>query len=261
MKICYLSDLHIEFHGRRLLKDLKVPECDVLVVAGDLCPISDPVFDDCIEILKDKAPKIIYVAGNHEGYVEPVIQMVGTGEVRVSRPGDYTKLLERFEKLNTPDFITAAHYKCVELLGKKFHLGTLWFPKLEDTCEKFIDPGYVHKWPDFEWIPGISEDMIDAMNKDFYENIYRNLKKGDVVVTHHLPSYDSVPLKYRGTDNRFFLGGSYDHIILNRQLSLWIHGHSHEPCNYLLDKSRVVCNPCGYPWQLSPNWKPLVIEI
>ena len=31
------------------------------------------------------------------------------------------------------------------------------------------------------------------------------------------------------------------------QPKLWIHGHSHDRCDYLLRKTRVVANPLGYP--------------
>jgi len=32
--------------------------------------------------------------------------------------------------------------------------------------------------------------------------------------------------------------------------SVWIHGHSHDRCDYLLGKTRVVANPLGYPNEL-----------
>lgn len=28
---------------------------------------------------------------------------------------------------------------------------------------------------------------------------------------------------------------------------LWIHGHTHVPCDYELLDTRIVCNPRGYP--------------
>jgi len=31
------------------------------------------------------------------------------------------------------------------------------------------------------------------------------------------------------------------------QPKLWIHGHSHDRCDYTLGKTRVVANPLGYP--------------
>jgi hypothetical protein len=35
---------------------------------------------------------------------------------------------------------------------------------------------------------------------------------------------------------------------------LWIHGHIHESCNYLVgNRTRVVCNPRGYPMETAGN--------
>lgn len=31
------------------------------------------------------------------------------------------------------------------------------------------------------------------------------------------------------------------------KLWLWIHGHSHDRCDYLLGKTRIIANPLGYP--------------
>ena len=28
---------------------------------------------------------------------------------------------------------------------------------------------------------------------------------------------------------------------------LWIHGHTHAPCNYTVGETQVICNPRGYP--------------
>jgi predicted phosphodiesterase len=35
--------------------------------------------------------------------------------------------------------------------------------------------------------------------------------------------------------------------VRERQPKLWIHGHSHDRCDYLLGRTRVVANPLGYP--------------
>jgi Icc-related predicted phosphoesterase len=36
-------------------------------------------------------------------------------------------------------------------------------------------------------------------------------------------------------------------MIERYQPALWIHGHTHDPCDYKLFRTRVVCNPRGYP--------------
>ena len=36
-------------------------------------------------------------------------------------------------------------------------------------------------------------------------------------------------------------------VVRAEQAALWIHGHSHDRCDYLLGTTRVVANPLGYP--------------
>jgi len=30
------------------------------------------------------------------------------------------------------------------------------------------------------------------------------------------------------------------------QIKLWVHGHTHDPYDYVIGETRVVCNPRGY---------------
>ena len=46
--------------------------------------------------------------------------------------------------------------------------------------------------------------------------------------------------------NVFFVCDMAPH-VRERQPKLWIHGHSHDCCDYMLAKTRVVANPLGYP--------------
>jgi hypothetical protein len=35
--------------------------------------------------------------------------------------------------------------------------------------------------------------------------------------------------------------------VHERQPKLWIHGHSHDRCDYAPGETRIVANPLGYP--------------
>ena len=69
-----------------------------------------------------------------------------------------------------------------------------------------------------------------------------------VVVTHHAPSESSIDSKYAG--DRLMNGNFYtpldEFIQSNPQIQLWIHGHMHDPFDYGIGGTRVVCNPRGY---------------
>ena len=46
--------------------------------------------------------------------------------------------------------------------------------------------------------------------------------------------------------NRFFVSDETP-LILDKKPRLWVHGHTHLTCDYMLGETRVVCNPHGYP--------------
>jgi predicted phosphodiesterase len=262
MKICYMSDIHIEFHGVTTLRTLTVPECDVLVVAGDLFPIEEPQFEKVLNILKDKAPQVIYVAGNHEFYDNiGRWSVTKEGQLLPVEAPSFSEKVDYFNSLSKGNLHCAADYKQIKIAGQTFHLGTLWFPFAPDTFEMYVGPRRAAKWADFEWIVGVTPDDIYKVNEDFHKKIL-GMEAGDVVVTHHLPSWMCVNPKYHGTEgNRFFVGGEFQDLIVAAKPSLWIHGHTHEPVDLTLDDTRIVCNPYGYPNQVRLGWKPEVITV
>jgi hypothetical protein len=46
-------------------------------------------------------------------------------------------------------------------------------------------------------------------------------------------------------------------------VAVWIHGHTHDSCDYVEEGTRVVCNPRGYgPFELNAAFDPiLTIEV
>lgn len=69
-----------------------------------------------------------------------------------------------------------------------------------------------------------------------------------VVCTHHSPSFQSMAPWYA---NDQLMNGAYhsslEELIEQRPcIKLWTHGHTHEPFDYMVHNTRVVCNPRGY---------------
>jgi hypothetical protein len=46
--------------------------------------------------------------------------------------------------------------------------------------------------------------------------------------------------------NGAFASALDDFIAYRPQIKLWTHGHTHEPFDYMIGTTRVVCNPRGY---------------
>jgi Icc-related predicted phosphoesterase len=244
MKIRLLSDLHLEFFGSRWLHfvdDLASVEatspCDVLVLAGDIA--AHDGIEQALNAFCQRFAQVVYVSGNHERYA--------------STPTKVDRAIEevwaRRDNLHYLDASPAIFEEAT------FRGGTLWFedPKSDDS-----------KWAlnDFCMISNF-EPWVYEENAKMRRYLETFVEEGDIVVTHHLPSLKSVHPKYADSElNKFFVS-PMDRLIERSKPTLWLHGHTHESCDYLIGKTRVVCNPYGYDLvDTNPNFLPnLTIEI
>ena len=96
------------------------------------------------------------------------------------------------------------------------------------------------------------EDAVDYHEKmlDYIKIVSTMMgpKQKYVVVGHHTPSPFSTHPKYAHDKlmNGGYTSDLIDFIMSIPRLVLWTHGHTHEPFDYMLGNTRVVCNPRGY---------------
>lgn len=241
MKIKLVSDLHLDLfedNGFSYVESQNPDGEDItLVIAGDMS--ESHLVSSLLKQFCDKYPHIIYVPGNH----------------------DYWH--SRFEKLedelrNLSDKISNLHWLDIsicELNGVRFIGGTLWF---EHTA---LSPIYNIGWADFQQISNPIDDFYikNSRTKWFLE---QNLREGDIVVSHHLPSYQSCSKTFLGDPNNIFYGNRIDDLIEDRKPALWLHGHTHDSADYYIGSTRVLCNPRGYPGSINPNFNDqLILDI
>ena len=103
-------------------------------------------------------------------------------------------------------------------------------------------------------------DNVDATNK---LNEAHGDETKNVVITHHAPSYMSVHEKYKGDKiNGAYVSELFEDIA-DREIALWVHGHTHYSFDYDIEGTRVVCNPRGYVgYEVNPNFiENLEIEL
>lgn len=53
--------------------------------------------------------------------------------------------------------------------------------------------------------------------------------------------------RYAGNPLNPAFASRLEAVIKKYHPDLWIHGQTHEPCDYALFNTRVICNPRGYP--------------
>ncbi|MEQ8858504.1 MAG: metallophosphoesterase [Pseudomonadales bacterium] len=83
-----------------------------------------------------------------------------------------------------------------------------------------------------------------------------------VVVTHHLPHEKSVAEQHVDSDLNPAFGSDLGEMIRAGQPAIWIHGHTHSPCDYQVRETRVLCDPLEYSDESSTDFDPaLVVNV
>jgi hypothetical protein len=232
MRFQIISDVHTEFHrdgGKYFCENVPVLS-SVLVIAGDFSMHKHMVVN--ISTLANRFENVIYVHGNHEYYGTP------RGEIH----NTMNKLMNRF-----PNFHWLNN-KAIEVEGQRFVGATMWF---KDTVDNIF---YQNLMNDFSSIPAFRKWVYEE-NKKTLDFFRKEIKAGDVVITHHAPCELSSDPRYKGSPTNRFYVCDQSELIRERKPSYWIHGHMHTPVEYSLYDTWVVSNPFGY---IGHEWTPAV---
>lgn len=233
MQLNIISDLHVEFRPGQEIRYLDSLPLDgeLTVIAGDLScfgGVREWPAEHAFNYVCGRSKTVLYVPGNHEYYA--------------TLPIEVDHALHGLE-LQFPNLIVLRDNFVYEQDGLRFLGDTMWFPDKPGAriYRKLIaDSSQIRGF--FPW--------VFERNKAFVEFLQRELREGDVVVTHHLPSMLSVPPAYKRENTNYFFVCDMERLILERKPALWIHGHTHSNNDYMLGATRVVCNPVGYPSEL-----------
>lgn len=241
MRIRVLSDVHTEFHGdggRTFVGRLRRDAADVVVLAGDVSTSSG--LCEALGFFADHFEHVVFVPGNHEWYGADRAQML---EVRARVEASASNVHWLSES-------------SVELCGRRFLGTSLWFPDSSDARALRSS-----MW-DFQAIGDFDEWIWSAFDAACHY-LADTLSSDDVVVTHHLPSVRSVARRFADSRLNCYFVGDVEALIRERRPRLWIHGHTHESCDYTIGETRVLCNPFGYVRaEVNPHFvEELVVEL
>lgn len=225
LRVQYLSDLHFEFHadaGASFVESMDPSDVDVLVIAGDLATgrgIGPALDRFCARYA---GIPVVYVHGNHEYY----------GCARDEARAATRAACRRHPTLHWLDADGTT------IGGRRILGATLWFRRskhadLEDRMNDF------QQIPNFEgWV---YDDNARALA--FFD---RELRTGDLVITHHLPAAACVGSRWKSSPLNPFFVCDLEPLIRTRKPSTWIHGHMHDSVDVRVGHTRIVCNPFGY---------------
>lgn len=266
MKLAVASDLHLEFQDI----DLNNTEgAEVLILSGDIMiaedlhqhPNDPPTVTSPYEPYKnlgarqmaamkfrgflkrcsDNFPHVVYVAGNHEFYHGKwKASLQDLRDTCSAFPNVY--FLERDIKvINEVSFIGATLWTDCNK-GDPLTLHALGDMMNDYRVIRNDEHGYTKLRP--------AHSMYRHQQTIAYlKSVLPDMKDKKVVfVGHHGPSAMSTHPKYA---NETLMNGGYrselsELILDNPQIVLWTHGHMHDPFDYMIGTTRVVCNPRGY---------------
>ena len=247
MKLHILSDLHTEF------SDFDPPEtdADVVVLAGDIGVGTGGIEWAARQV---QVTPVVYVPGNHEYYGQDI---GNTDQLFAAATADIHVLSNNVLELDGIRFLGSTLWTDFQLYGQ----GEAWFSR--NSAKRLIEDFTSISNGARLFTPEDSVEIHEASKAWLVGELQTEFDGPTVVVTHHLPASPSIAAQYKNDPLNPAFASRLEGIIEKYQPELWIHGHTHVPCDYEIFGTRVVCNPRGYPSESSARgFSPeLVVEV
>lgn len=234
MKLHVLSDLHLSVGG------LEPPrtDADVVILAGDIArPAEAIAWASCFP------QPVLYVIGNHEFYGG---NLDGTArELKRLSQGTNVRVLDCDETV---------------IGGVRFLGATLW------TDFMLFGVGEQRDWAIMQACAFVRDfsriDLDEAATTRFAPadaaalfgrhvswleaRLAEPFAGLTVAITHHAPSPRSIHPRFAGSPLNACFVSDVEYLLDSQRVGLWIHGHTHDSFDYVVNGTRVICNPRGY---------------
>ena len=260
MKIHILSDLHVEFAPY----ELQVLDADVVILAGDI-HVGMAAVRWAEQLLNQTSAHIVFICGNHEFYRENITNLRSEMNLfcRHAHGDDWQHRLHYLENnsviIDGVRFLGATLWTDFQLFGEKLIEGAMF------VAERSLNDFRLIEFNEWKFT---AKDSISLFNQSVTwltdELKHAQFDGKTVVITHHLPSANSVVERYKKELLSACFASNLDHLLGYSEL--WVHGHTHDSLNYIVKGTRVVCNPRGYSRYdkdvENSNFNPkLIVEI
>ena len=257
MKIKVWSDLHLEFRGF-LFDHIHTPHEDdketTLLLSGDI-GVGTAAQPFVVEMCKH-FKHVLMICGNHEYYYNDFLKV----------NADWAA----WELQGAPENFHFLYNDWRVLDGVRFIGGTMWTNFADGDP---LTMGNAHRvMTDYEEIRCMGEKITphfvlrehDRFCDFLVAKFDEPFDGPTVVMSHHSPG-NALKVKGRKpslTDHCYY-ADIEDMIGYHNKVKLWVHGHTHQSADYMINETRVICNPYGY-WGHDTNGKfdrMLVVEV
>jgi predicted phosphodiesterase len=235
MKLQVVSDLHLSVAGY----ELPPTTADWIVLAGD---IARPA--QACAWARGLGKPVLYVAGNHEFYGGSLDATLAA--LRTHAQDSDIHLLEHDELVaDGVRFLGTTMWSDFAIVGDAAARARAEAQALElirDFSRIRIDDAQ----SDRLFTPADSIALYHAALAWLQRKLDEPFDGPTVVITHHAPSPRSIHPQFAGSPlNGCFISNA-EHLMGERRVALWIHGHTHNSFDYRVAGTRVLCNPRGY---------------
>ena len=234
MKLHILSDLHLSRGALEIPRN----DADLVILAGD---IARP--REAVSWALGLGRPVLYVPGNHEFYGNSIADTVE--ELKTLCNGTRIHVLDRNQLI---------------IGGVRFLGATLWTDFMlrgdgeqralaMQEAQRFMrDFSKIHADESAQGLftPDDAAALCRADAQWLESRLAEPHAEPTVVITHHAPSRQSIHPRFADSLLNGCFVSDLQHLADGQRAQLWVHGHTHDSFDYMLNGTRVVCNPRGY---------------
>jgi predicted phosphodiesterase len=244
------SDIHIECSKE--FPRIK-PLCDYLILAGDICTITNKNFIPFMEYCSQNWKRVVYVLGNHEFYIRRnKINKYNPRTVDGVNLNDmiamYKKALEAYPNIHCLENEYIDIHDDLRIYGSTLWTKHVYDKRINDNM--FIKNENIHVWSDNE---------VELLSE------YLNLNTKKTIIVSHFPMIrkgTSHP-KYDSEDMDMVAYFAWDNLLSNLprdNIVCCIAGHTHYSFDHEYEGIRYISNQFGYFPELKKRETGINIE-
>ena len=225
VRIQYCSDLHIDrFPEGTPFETFLNPVAPILVIAGDICPAWNPIYEIFLIWCRRNWSHIIIIAGNHEYFCDPGV--IHTFE-------DTEHEIRRITSKLDIQFLQGQSYR-VPGTNIRFIGATLWSSIDPAIWTEIVDKkgDYKNTYQSMQIrVRHTHPSDICALHALQKAHLYSELASQSnneivIVVTHHMPTMELLEPIYKNERWRSCYSSSDEDLFL-QNIKTWICGHGH----------------------------------
>ncbi len=229
-----------------------VKSAEYLALCGDIGKPSTDLYREFIAKMSSEYKQVFLISGNHEYYSahSDMNEINETIRAVCDRFPNVTFLHNSSHVIDRTRFVGCTLWTNAVAASSYLEYGMNDYHQIRKKVYMGAnDQGGSH--PTYRRVK-ISANDTTALHNESVEFIKGELAAATqlgqevVMLTHHLPTFQNIHKKYEG--NRINYGYATDlEYLINAPIRAWIHGHTHQCMESVINGVPVVSNPLGYP--------------